>query len=91
MDEQAPIPASKRRWLRFSLKWLFVFVTIFACWLGWIIQQLARRAELARSIESRGGWLSDVNMTAPCEGRPLPLTWQMLGACHPQTIWLPAS
>lgn len=31
MDEQATNPIPKRRWLRFSLKWLFVVVTLMAC------------------------------------------------------------
>jgi hypothetical protein len=28
-------PARKRRWLRFSLRTLFVVVTVLACWIGW--------------------------------------------------------
>jgi hypothetical protein len=28
-------PAPKRRWFQFSLRTMFVVVTVFACWLGW--------------------------------------------------------
>jgi len=43
-------PTPKRRWFRFSLRTLFVVVTVFAVWLGWnvnIVQQ--RRAARTRS------------------------------------------
>jgi hypothetical protein len=38
--------APKRRWLRFSLRALFVFVTVLACWLGYEVNWIRHRREL---------------------------------------------
>lgn len=43
MVDQAPTPAPKRRWSRFSLRWLFVVVTVFGCWLGWELSWVQQR------------------------------------------------
>ena len=36
-------PAPKRRWPRFSLRTMFVVVTVFGCWLGWNIHCIRER------------------------------------------------
>lgn len=36
-------PAPKRRWFRFSLRTLFVVVTVLACWLGYAIPWIKSR------------------------------------------------
>ena len=36
-------PAPKRRWFRFSLRTLFVVMTVFACWLGYEINWIRQR------------------------------------------------
>jgi len=39
MSDHAP----KRRWFRFSLRTLFVVVTVFACWLGYEMYWIRQR------------------------------------------------
>lgn len=52
---------SGKRWLTFSLKTLFIVVTVLACWLGyelnWIRQrhEVAAGATVSRSVSSRTG------------------------------------
>ncbi len=36
-------PTPKLRWLRFSLRTLFVVVTVLACWLGYYVNWHAQR------------------------------------------------
>jgi hypothetical protein len=42
----AVTPAPHRRWFRFSLRTLFVVVTVFACWLGWNVNAVQKRKHL---------------------------------------------
>jgi hypothetical protein len=37
--------APKRRWFAYSLRTLFVVVTVFGCWLGWNINIVRQRRE----------------------------------------------
>jgi hypothetical protein len=46
-------PALNRRWFRFSLRTLFMVVTVFGCWLGWQVSIVRERKSLLRSLESR--------------------------------------
>lgn len=43
MDEQAHDPVPKRRWFRYSLRTLFVVVTVVCCWLGYHLNWIAQR------------------------------------------------
>src|SRR4249920_2312085 len=40
----------KRRWFRFSLRTMFIVVTIFGVWLGWQLQIVRERKELIRLL-----------------------------------------
>jgi hypothetical protein len=55
-------PAPKRRWFRFSLRTLFVAVTVFAIWLGLELKFIRERRDFLetrdRNVEADG--LSDV-------------------------------
>ena len=44
-------PAPKRRWLRFTLRTLFVVVTVFSIWLGWQASVVRERMVLRKAIE----------------------------------------
>jgi hypothetical protein len=50
----------KRRWLRFSLRTLFVVVMVFACWLGYELNWLHRRQHLLAN-----GWCGSVGNQPP--------------------------
>lgn len=69
-------PALKRRWLRFSLRTLFVVLTVAACCLGWIVNQLiwlnARRAAIAE-IRHPGDWYKYADSELPETRSP----WQI--------------
>ena len=53
MDEHAPTPAPQRRWLRFSLRGLFVAITIFGCWLGYQLNWIRQRHAWLASPEAK--------------------------------------
>ena len=77
--------APKRRWPRFSLRTMFVVVTVFGCWLGWNLQQVRERERFLREIPSRGGSfyaLTGVPQYPPVKLRPIsaPFVWSWLGA-----------
>ena len=40
----------KRRWFRFSLRTMFVVVTIFGVWLGWQLKIVRERKAILREI-----------------------------------------
>lgn len=48
-----PLP---RRWFRFSLRTLFLLVTVLGVWLGLHIQAMRRQKESIAAIKSIGGW-----------------------------------
>ena len=82
--------APTRRWFRFSLRTLFVVMTVFGCWLGWNLRQVRQRQRLVNFISTPVGMY-------PFEERPsvglpslfilpngakssVPLSWRLLGA-----------
>jgi hypothetical protein len=74
----------KRRWFRFSLKWLLIAVTTIALWLGWNEYQLHQREAVEKYITSQGGVL---NLGPPEHPwKRLPITWRLLGAKSVQFI-----
>ena len=47
----------KRRWFSFSLRTLFVVVTVFCLWLGWNVQIVHERNAMRDKIRRNGGWV----------------------------------
>jgi len=61
-----------RRWFVFSLRTMFVVLTIFACWLGWELRIVRQRQAMLRWVEEHGGHIDTydapvhwVDMTDP--------------------------
>ena len=51
MDDAKP----KRRWFQFSLRWLFVLVTLLAIWLGWQVSIVRERNHLRTTAADAAG------------------------------------
>jgi hypothetical protein len=47
--------APRRRW-SFTLRTLFVVVTMFGCWLGWQAKTVHDRLAVKRQLEAAGGY-----------------------------------
>ena len=47
----------KRRWFRFSLRTLFIAMTVFCLWLGWNVQIVHERNAMRHKIRRDGGWV----------------------------------
>jgi hypothetical protein len=45
--------APTRRWFRWSLRTMFVVVTVLACWLGWTLHQWQNRRQLLGQLTSQ--------------------------------------
>jgi hypothetical protein len=72
-------PARKRRWLRFSLRTMFVVMTIICVWFGLNLHAVRQREQVLRDLKARG----DNYWFRPFPGRqlgPLPISWQIVGA-----------
>lgn len=52
-------PAPKRRWLRFSLRTMFVGVTAFGLWLGWHFSDVRQRMVMREFIAEIKGEVVD--------------------------------
>jgi hypothetical protein len=52
MSEAVSNPAPKRRWLRFSLRTLFIVMTVVACLMGWQGRIVAQRRIALRSLQA---------------------------------------
>jgi len=48
------LPAPKRRWLRFSLRSMFVLVTLVAIWLGWNVHVVRQRNDMTTWLSASG-------------------------------------
>jgi hypothetical protein len=48
----------RRRWLQFSLRTAFVGLTVFAVWLGVIVNRAREQREAVKAIEALGGWVT---------------------------------
>ena len=46
--------AANRSWFSYSLRTLFIVVTLFACWLGWNVHLVNERERVQRDIAWRG-------------------------------------
>lgn len=49
-------PAPKRRWFRFSLRWLFLVLTLFGVWCGLGIHRANRQKAEFVAVESVDGY-----------------------------------
>ena len=78
----------KRRWFRFSLKWLLIAVTAIALWLGWNAYCVHQRAIVGDFITSHGGSIMLGSPQRPW--KRLPITWRLLGAKSVMQIIPPA-
>jgi hypothetical protein len=52
MFQAAP---TRRRWLQFGLRTMFVVVTVFAVWLGWELKFIRERQAFLSRMEEQGG------------------------------------
>jgi len=81
------ITAPKRRWFRYSLRTLFVVVTLFACWLGWNPSRIRERERVMKVVLSYGG--STATLPDSYRTGRLPLSWRLLGARRYDVISVP--
>ncbi len=49
-----------RRWFAFSLRTLFIVVTMFAVWLGWELNFVRQRLALRKQLAAGAGWVLTV-------------------------------
>jgi hypothetical protein len=76
---------TKRRWFRFSLRTLFVLVTVLGIWLGIQVDAARRQKEAVTAILKSGGtiWFDyQIRMTTPSGG------WGQSDAPPPGPAWL---
>jgi hypothetical protein len=64
-------PAPKRHWFQFSLRTLFIMLTVFGVWLGWQANVVHERKAMRNWIESGGGRLSVFYPPQPLPGTNL--------------------
>lgn len=54
MNEQVP----NHRWFRFGLRTFFVVVTVFGIWLGWQLNVVRHRREMAKAMDEANVFLT---------------------------------
>ena len=59
--------APKRRWPRFSLRTMFVGVTVFCWWMGYELNFIHQRRAMRESIVQRGGAVEVFSRPEPLE------------------------
>jgi hypothetical protein len=52
---------SPRRWFRYSLRTMFVVVTVFALWLGWELKFIRDRKAMQTWLKENGGSVMSVD------------------------------
>ena len=86
--------APNRRWFRWSLRTMFVVVTVFCVWLGWnakIVHQRAAMREQIVALGERGRFnpVADMDLRAIPRAsamHAIPMIWSVLGARPVSTI-----
>jgi hypothetical protein len=77
-------PISRRRWPRFSLRTLFVVVTVFGIWLAWNANRVRERNNLVEYLTSLEHQPNPVpTWVIRCEPSRLPTVWRLVGAVKP--------
>jgi hypothetical protein len=82
-------PTPKRRW-SFSLRVLFLVVTVVGIWLGWNLKQVRDRERMLALIVERDATVIGLGSYE----KPLPLIWWLFGAKsigRGIIIWMPES
>ena len=83
-----------RLWFRYSLRTMFVVVTVLCLWLGWTLPTIAERQKL-RSHEGVSCFVLDrTRQFIPGEvtgGKAMPITWRLLGVSRVDMIHLDSS
>ena len=78
-----------RRWFRFSLRTLFVLLTLFGVWLGWNLPQVRKREAMLRYLNMPSSPLPRASITPGHTDKPwktMPYSWYLLGAEPIETI-----
>ena len=57
MRRMTDTPTNRRRWFRFSLRTLFVLVTVLCIWLGFQVNAAHRQKEAVAAIQKAGGYV----------------------------------
>ena len=55
MADATTMPMPKRRWLRYSLRTMLVFVLLLSVWLGWMANQAAKQRRAVELVHELGG------------------------------------
>ncbi len=84
--ETQPVKAAARRLPQFSLRTMFVVVTLIALWFGWTLRQVRERERLLELPGVHrlvlGGPPNPKTQHSPPLARHVPRTWSMFGADH---------
>ena len=62
--------APRRRWFRYSLRALFLVVTVLGCWLGWQANIVRQRKAVRDELVAGAGWLVTAIDYAQTPSRP---------------------
>ena len=65
-----PLPATRRRWFRFSLRMLLLVVTVLCVWLGFKVNAARRQREAVMAILKAGGTVTFSYQCVPVRGNP---------------------
>src|SRR5688572_181685 len=86
----------KTRWLRFSLRTMFLVVTAVCCWLAWQLSVVRERRDLLNDLNASRGFqivkASEWAKDTPAADQPVPaIPWirEWLGDEAIQSIWFP--
>ena len=85
------IAKPKRRWFRFSLRTLFVLVTVLCVWLGYQVNLVSQRRDFVRMLEQSPVYPTKKGRWAPREWHPydsvaVAIRMTQLGSKPPQSI-----
>ncbi len=74
----------KRRWFRFTLRTLFVVVTVFGVWLGYEFNVVHQRNAMRKSVVKRGGYVDVFTRPAPTKMGPFLLSFGYMRVLGPE-------